>query len=99
MGIEIAIGTFGGAERPMDIDAERQLDGLHQNSAMQQFFKRPGAMAHGVFHMRVNLAKGLAAALRNENRVIAEAARSPRRKAQTAVNLAFKAFYLSMGHG
>ena len=70
MAVEIAIGTFGGAEGPMDINAEATADAaswptrhadLRQDAAVQQLLESAGAVAHGVFHMRIDLAECLVA--------------------------------------
>ena len=57
MGIEIAIGTLGGAERPVDVNAEGHLERLREDAGMQQLLERLGAVAHGVFLRRVDFAR------------------------------------------
>jgi hypothetical protein len=66
---------------------------------MQELVEGTGAMAHGVLHMRIDLAEGLVPAFGHENRIIAEPKPAARRKGEMAMDFALKDFDLAMRHG
>src|SRR5579872_4486510 len=72
---------------------------LRQDAAVQELFEGPGAMAHGVFHTRIDLAKGLVEAVGNEDGIIAEAQSAARRKCQRAMNFALEGAAFALRHG
>src|SRR3954471_19723325 len=72
---------------------------LGESTAVQKLFESPGAVAHGVFLVRLHFAEGKALAIRDEDRIIAEALAAARRKHQPSMHLAFKNLAFAMRHG
>ena len=52
-------------------------------------------MAHGVFHVRIDFAEGLAPAVGDEDRIIAEAVIAARREGEVAMHFAFEGLHLA----
>ncbi len=88
MAVEVAIGAFGAAERPVDIEAEAAVvllaPGNSGEARLDQLAEGLGAMADLMLALGIHLAKGLAAPIGQEHGVIAEAALAPRRPDEAA---------------
>ena len=81
MAIEVTIGTFGNAKRPVNVEGEgdrHQIsypisqEGRSRKYCCNQLAERVCPMAHCVFFCGVEFGKGLAAAFGHKNRVIAK---------------------------
>ena len=94
MAVEVAIGAFADAERPVDV--ERQRLAAHSFSGRHELAEGVGAVAHLVLHRGVELAERLLVADRHEHRVVAEAAVAARRPHERSVDPAVERLGLAV---
>ena len=68
---------------------------FREEAAVQEFLERPRAVAHVVFHLRIDFAEGLVPAFGNKDRIVAEAQRAARGEGELAMHFTFEAFHLA----
>ena len=94
MAVEVAIGAFADAERPVDVERER-LAG-HSLSAATSLRNASARWLILCFSQRLHLAEGLLMPDRHEHRIVAEALVAARRPDQRAVDPALEGFDLAV---
>src|SRR5580692_6840330 len=72
---------------------------LRKYTAVQQLLECVGAVAHGMFLVRLHLREGLSHSSGNEDGIIAKAIIAARGERQSAVHLTNEGLHLFMGRG